>query len=131
MGCVMSRDLDKYWDELSTQEKEEYIKKHEMMTQKEWEEYAEELSEDMDRMWEARYQKCDLAYFDGEDLVTLKNVRVAKDDNIYKTLEKERFVFVLGDNQSLILNTSRIVYLDIKNYDIHWGLSECGEYVLR
>lgn len=127
----MSRDLDKYWDELSTQEKEEYIKKHEMMTQKEWEEYAEELSEDMDRMWEARYQKCDLAYFDGEDLVTLKNVRVAKDDNIYKTLEKERFVFVLGDNQSLILNTSRIVYLDIKNYDIHWGLSECGEYVLR
>ena len=127
----MSRDLDKYWDELSTQEKEEYIKKHEMMTQEEWEEYAEELSEDMNRMWEARYQKCDLAYFDGEDLVTLNNVRVAKDDNIYKTLENEKFVFVLGDNQSLILNTSRIVYLDIKNYDIHWGLSECGEYVLR
>ena len=116
MGYVMQRDADKNGDVVETVKEEDWIKKHD---------------EYMERMWEAGYQKCDLAYFDGENLVTLKNVRVEKDDNIYKTLEKDRFVFVLGDNQSLILNTSRIVYLDIKNHDIHWGLSECGKYVLR
>lgn len=95
----------------------------------------EQWMKDMDdyayRLWSTGYQQCDLTYFDGEDVITWKDVRVGKDDDktIYHTLENDKFLFVIrgdgasgdtDDDRLVILNTSSVIHLDITDY----GMSE-------
>tara|TARA_R100001129_G_scaffold76630_1_gene52359 strand:+ start:114 stop:518 length:405 start_codon:yes stop_codon:yes gene_type:complete len=113
----MSRDSDKkYWDELSTQEKEDYLKKEEM---------EKEMDDYMFSTWKENYQMCDITYLENGHMVILEGARVNVLTDLYRALD-DKFIFVItgrgslgGDDEDrcVALNTNYIVSIDLKGYE--------------
>ena len=117
MGYVMQRDADKkYWHELSTQEKEDYLKKEEM---------EKEMDDYMFSTWEENYQMCDITYLENGHMVILEGARVNVLTDLYRALD-DKFIFVITGRGSLgeddedrcvVLNTNYIVSINLKGYE--------------
>lgn len=111
MGYVMQRDADKNGDVVETV-KEEMTPEE----QKKWEEDIKEHDEYMSLKWEENYQKCDITYLEGNNVIALKSVRVNVLKNLYRALD-DKFIFVLTGDRCMVLNTNYIINIDVKGYE--------------
>ena len=70
----------------------------------------------MSLKWEENYQKCDITYLEGNNVIALKSVRVNVLKNLYRALD-DKFIFVLTGDRCMVLNTNYIINIDVKGYE--------------